>query len=100
MQHSVDERAVRMTGPRMHDHARGLVDDQDVVVLVQDTNGERLGLGTQRLGTCQNKIDGARPLDATARLDGLALGSHQALGKCAGKLRARAGVPRLLEREH
>src|SRR5258708_7666165 len=44
-QKGVYQRAGVMTRRRMHDHARGLVDDGEVLVLVQDLEWNRLGLG-------------------------------------------------------
>ena len=44
MQQRVDQRARRVAGAGVHDHARRLVDDDDIRVLVQDLERRRLGL--------------------------------------------------------
>ena len=43
MQQRVDERAARVPGRRVHDHARRLVDDDEVVVFVEDRERQRFG---------------------------------------------------------
>ena len=48
VQERVDERARRVPGGRVHDHARRLVDDHEVVVLVEDRERERFGPGVPR----------------------------------------------------
>ena len=47
VEQGVHERAARVARGRVHDHAGGLVDDDHVVILVQDREGQRLRL---RLG--------------------------------------------------
>src|ERR1051326_7939063 len=47
MEQRVDERAARMSGGGMDDHARRLVDDDQVAILVDDVERQRFGL---RLG--------------------------------------------------
>ena len=44
MQQRIDQRAGRIAGAGMHDQARRLVDDEDVLVLVQHVEGDVLGL--------------------------------------------------------
>ena len=43
VQKRIDESAVRVAGGRMHDHARRLVDDDEIRVVVDDVEGQRLG---------------------------------------------------------
>ena len=50
MQQRVDQRAARVAGRRVHDHARRLVDDDQVVVLVDDRQRQRLGCGAASTG--------------------------------------------------
>jgi hypothetical protein len=49
----VDQRAARVPGGRMHHHARRLVDDDQIAVLVDDRERQRFGLRRRidRLGT-------------------------------------------------
>ena len=56
VQQRVDERAAGMPGRRMHDHARRLVDDDQVVVLVEDGQRQRFGL--------RRRVDRLRDVDA------------------------------------
>ncbi len=56
MQQRIDERAGGVTRAGMHDHARRLVDDDDVGILVKDLERHRLGFGGGRCGG--GKIDG------------------------------------------
>ena len=51
----VHQRAARVPGGRMHDHARRLVDDDEVVVLVEDRQRQRFGLrlGVDRRRECR-----------------------------------------------
>ena len=48
MEQRVDQRAARVPGRRMHDHARRLVDDDEVAVLVEDRQRQRFGLRRRR----------------------------------------------------
>lgn len=49
MEQRIDQRASRMTGGRVNDHERGLIDDDDVLVFVDHVDRDRLRFGTQRL---------------------------------------------------
>ena len=55
MEERVDERAARMPGGRVHDHAGRLVDDDEVAILVEDRQRQRFGL--------RHRIDRLRDLD-------------------------------------
>ena len=48
VQQRVDQRAARMARRRMDDHPRGLVDHDEVVVLVEDRQRQRFGLRRRR----------------------------------------------------
>jgi hypothetical protein len=43
VQERIDQGTIRVTCGRMHDHARRLVDDDEVAVFVHDVNRQRLG---------------------------------------------------------
>ena len=55
MQQRVDQRAARVAGRRMHDHPGRLVDDDEVRVLVEDRQRQRLGL--------RRRVDRLRDVD-------------------------------------
>ena len=55
VEQGVDQRAVGVAGGRMDDHARGLVDDHDVGVLVDDVERQRLRL--RRGGRRRRHVD-------------------------------------------
>jgi hypothetical protein len=67
MEKRIDERSARMSGGRMHHHAGRLVDDDEILVLVEDGQRERL--------RARRRIDRLGELDA----DGLA-GLHELIG--------------------
>ena len=48
VQQRVDQRAAGMAGRRVHDHAGRLVDDDEVAILVDDRERQRLGLAARR----------------------------------------------------
>ena len=55
MEQRVHQRAARVAGGRMHDHAGGLVDDDDVAILIDDRQRQRLRL--------RRRIDRLRHVD-------------------------------------
>ena len=94
----VDERAVRVAGGRVHDHALRLVDNEQVVVLVHNVQRDVLGPGLDGLRVRQ--VDG---VDFAGRhlilfVDGRAAAGHkplldQILQRTAGQRRALPGQP-------
>ena len=79
MQEGVNEGSGRVARGRMDDHAGGLVDDDDVVILIHDGQRDRLGLWS-----C---VDRLRDIDADVlpRLEG-------AVGFCRPTLNLNAAV--------
>jgi hypothetical protein len=51
MEQGIDQRAARMAGSRVHDHARRLVDHDHVAVLIQDGQRQLFGRGTGSTGS-------------------------------------------------
>jgi hypothetical protein len=47
MEQRVDERAGAVAGGRVHDHSRRLVEDDEVFIFVDETERQRLGLGSR-----------------------------------------------------
>ena len=94
----VDERAVRVAGGRVHDHALRLVDNEQVVVLVHNVQRDVLGPGLDGLRVRQ--VDG---VDFAGRhlilfVDGRTAAGHkplldQVLQRTAGQRRALPGQP-------
>ena len=85
----IDERAARVAGGGMDDHARRLVDDDEIVVLIQDGQRQRFGLrlGFDRLGDRHGHVlAGSHRL---VRLDGASLEQDVALLDQPLNLRAR-----------
>ncbi len=64
MDEGIDQRAVLIAGGGVHDHASGLVDDDQMLVLIEDVqrNGLGLGFGLDRFGGREG--DGLAGLDA------------------------------------
>ena len=91
VQQRVDQRAVRVAGGRMHHHALGLVDDDQIVILVDDIQRDVLGLGLDGLRFRQVDTVGSAGdnfvffVDAAAAAGHSAL-LHQVLQGAAGKL--------------
>jgi len=86
VEQGVDQGAVRVAGGRMDHQARGLVDHDDVVVLVDHVQGDVLG-GQGRLAELGN-VHGDRLTagEAGAFSGGLAVDTDAALGDQAGGL--------------
>jgi len=59
MQQGVDEGAARMPGRWMNHHARRLVDDDEIAILVDDR--QRKGLRLQRSVDGRRQVDGRSP---------------------------------------
>ena len=70
MEQRVDERAARVSGRRMHDHAGRLVDDGEIPILIHDGERQRFRL-RRRIGRLGD-VDGdrLRRLDALIRFRG------------------------------
>jgi len=68
VQQRVDQRAAGVTGGGMHDHPGGLVDRDQIGVLEQDRERDRLGGDLERLGRGDAHDDPIAELDARARL--------------------------------
>ena len=93
VQQRVDQRAVRVAGGRMHHHALGFVDDDQIVILVDDIQRDVLGLGLDGLRFRQVDTVGSAGdnfvffVDTAAAAGHSAL-LHQVLQGAAGKLDA------------
>jgi len=59
-----------VTRCRMHDETRGLVEDEEVPVLVQDGQWEILGLGDRRLGRWDGDLERLASLETERRAPG------------------------------
>ena len=72
VQQRVDQRAGRVARARVHDHARGLVDDDEVAVLVEHAQRQLLGLrdGGARARGCGRRA-ARRPAGAARPCAGL-----------------------------
>ena len=79
-QQGVDQSSVPMAGCRMDDQARGFVDDQHVVVLVDDGERDRFGLELERYGVRHYQLQNPARDDRVAGLDGGARRGDVALG--------------------
>ena len=55
-QQRVDQRTRRAARSRMNDHARGLVDHDQVIILMRDDQGDGLGAGLDRFGGRQGDV--------------------------------------------
>ena len=93
------QRALAMAAGGMDDDARGLVDDDEVLVLVGDGEGRDGRVGGRRLARLRRVVDGhlLAAGDAVVLLDGLAVDQH-APGDDE-PLRARARAERVGEQD-
>ena len=64
----VDQRAGGVAGAGMHHEARGLVDDDERVVLVDDVEGDGLACGLRRCGGRHAKLEAVARFDPVFRL--------------------------------
>jgi hypothetical protein len=95
MQERVDQRARGRPRRGMDDHARGLVDDHEVGILVQDLQRDRFGHGVDLRRLLHGDGDGVALDRCRAGVrDDRAVHSHRPLGDQPGK--ARAAQRRLL----
>ena len=89
----VDERPARVAGRRMHDDARRLVDDEQVLVLVGDAQVELLGLEARRAPLRQLEVELApRPPAGGSSICGCAVDEDAPLGEQPLGGRARADL--------
>src|SRR5215468_6534439 len=80
VQQRIDERARRMTGRRVNDHPRRLVDDDEIAILKEDRQRQRLGAGLR--------------IDWFGHVDGDVLpGFHRLIGFRATSIDADVTVP-------
>ncbi len=96
-QQGVDQRAVRVAGGRVHDHALGLVDHQQVVVLVDDIQRDILRHGLDGLCVRDLQQDGVPCLQLEAFGHQFAVAQHMAL--CHKRLQRPAGKAGVLAAE-
>ena len=78
MRERVHDRPAPRAGGRMHDHPRGLVDREHIRVLVEDHEGQRLGLDRERLGLTRVDLDALARTHRVRRLADGAVHSHAA----------------------
>lgn len=89
MQDRVDQGPARVPRAGVNDHARGLVDDQQRRVFVDDRQRDRLGSGVgERWRGDRDQLDLARGVELVRGLDRLAGDPDLASGEAAGQLRA------------
>jgi hypothetical protein len=69
MEQRVDERPRRVAGAGMHDHSRRLVQDDDVRVLIQDVQIERLRRELRRLRRRHVDRDPCSVMDERVRFE-------------------------------
>ena len=62
-QQRVDKRSVRVPRSGVHGHARGFVDGDDVLVLVENIKWDRFGFRAQRRARLKNDLDGVACAD-------------------------------------
>jgi len=70
MPQSVDQRARRMPGARVHHHSSRFVQDGDVFILIQDVERDRLCSQRRRLGWRNLHFDVIAPVDDGVRFQG------------------------------
>ena len=73
----VDKRAVGIARARVHNHADGLVDDEEVAVLVDDIKGDCLRLGGGRCHLGQGDGEGHALGQGRFLVEGFSIAFHQ-----------------------
>ena len=85
----VDQRAARRTVRRMRHHPGGLIDHQEIVVLIHDRNVDRFGAGFERLARNDFVDERVAVFERMAALDGTAVHAHRTALDRIGDERAR-----------
>ena len=92
VEQGVDERPTLVPGRRVHDQARRLVDDEQMLVLVGNSQLELLGLERNDRWGCQPKLDLLPTREAKALGTRLAVDEHCARTEQALRLAARSDL--------
>src|SRR5712691_148245 len=95
-QQRVHQRARAVAGRGVHDHSRGLVDDKEVLILVDDLERDFFGLSVRAVGLGDLELDHVAGGDSIRRICGLAIDRDQvALDQARGRRAAQiAGMLR------